>query len=65
MKLVCPICGSDDLVRDAAARFNPETAQWELSDVYDDVTCDQCELEIDPVKDSEYLSSQAAARSSK
>ena len=57
MKMVCPHCGSDDLVRDAAARFNPDSNQWEMSDFYDDITCCQCDCEVDPVKEDQYKAS--------
>lgn len=41
--LVCTRCGSDDIVVDACARWNPETTAWELSGTYDDKTCCACE----------------------
>lgn len=42
MRLICPYCHSDNIARDAAARWNPETKDWELSCVHDDITCDDC-----------------------
>lgn len=39
-KLVCPHCGSGNIIRDAAARWDGE--KWELSCVYDNMTCDDC-----------------------
>jgi|688.fasta_scaffold594706_2 hypothetical protein len=42
MKLLCPYCHSDNIARAAAARWNPETKDWELSCVHDDMTCDDC-----------------------
>lgn len=42
MKLLCPCCHSDNIIRDAAARWNPETNEWELASVQDDMTCDDC-----------------------
>ena len=44
--LSCPHCGSDDLIRDAAARWNPESAEWQLCSIFDCITCDGCEEEI-------------------
>ena len=40
MKLLCPHCHSDNIIRDASARWNGE--EWELSGVYDVMTCDDC-----------------------
>jgi hypothetical protein len=42
MKLLCPCCHSDNIIRDAAARWNTEKDDWELSFLYDGMTCDDC-----------------------
>lgn len=42
---VCPQCGSINVVRDAYARFNPETQMWEVVHIFDDSRCDDCEYE--------------------
>jgi len=47
IKLVCDTCGSDDIVRDATARWNVAAQDWALSDVMDDTTCEQCGAEVD------------------
>ncbi|PPQ37287.1 hypothetical protein SAMN06265338_1363 [Rhodoblastus acidophilus] len=41
-KPICPNCGGDSLVSDAAARWNFETQAWELSCANDDKSCDDC-----------------------
>lgn len=40
--LTCPKCGSADITRDACARWNPATDDWELSSTYDLMTCSDC-----------------------
>lgn len=40
MKLLCPHCNSENISRDASAKWNGE--EWGLSCVYDDMTCDDC-----------------------
>lgn len=48
--LVCPYCKSDEIVRDATAKQNPDTGEWELAGVQDAVTCEGCgRTEIDPI----------------
>jgi hypothetical protein len=42
IELVCPTRGAADMVRDAAARWNAETQEWERSSIYDVMTCDSC-----------------------
>lgn len=38
----CKACGSDWLIRDASAAWNPATKAWELSGVHDYVFCGDC-----------------------
>lgn len=38
----CPRCGSDNVQRDACARWDVATQRWELITVYDDATCAAC-----------------------
>lgn len=45
-KMVCPLCGSDDVTADGVTRWNVETQKWELSDVYDGGHCGGCEKEL-------------------
>ena len=47
IRIVCPECGSDNIVKDASARWNVETGAWELSTTYDATTCDDCGHESD------------------
>jgi hypothetical protein len=42
IELLCPSCGAADMTRDACARWNVETGDWELSAIYDTMTCDAC-----------------------
>lgn len=45
VKPVCSHCGSDSLARDASARWDVDTQQWEVSGVYDCTFCDTCSAE--------------------
>lgn len=40
---VCRNCGSDDVVKDAWASWNPVTGDWELSETFDEGYCRACE----------------------
>ncbi|SDL26423.1 DUF3768 domain-containing protein [Aliiruegeria lutimaris] len=42
---VCQRCGSDRVVREAWACWNPATGLWELETVFDREYCHQCEAE--------------------
>ena len=43
---ICPRCGSDSVVADAAARWNTEGQVWEISNVFDKGHgCDDCGAE--------------------
>ncbi|WP_157217986.1 hypothetical protein [Flavisphingomonas formosensis] len=44
---ICPKCGSDDIVRDACARWSVEAQLWELEGIYDCQTCNACGAEGD------------------
>jgi hypothetical protein len=40
---VCPECGSDNVAADAAARWNTENQDWEVSNIFDKGHgCDDC-----------------------
>jgi hypothetical protein len=39
----CGRCGSEDVVRDAWAAWNPNTGLWELQQVFDHAVCESCE----------------------
>lgn len=45
-KPVCQECGSDDVSFDAAAVWNQETQQYELSSTFDSGGCRNCEQEF-------------------
>jgi hypothetical protein len=40
---ICGRCGSEDVVRDAWAVWNPATGLWELQQVFDHAVCETCE----------------------
>ena len=44
IRIVCEECGSDDIVRDANARWNVETQEWELTNAFDKPNW--CESEV-------------------
>lgn len=46
---VCDVCGSDDLVKDAAATWDNEAQAWVLLSTYDSTTCQSCEREGDTI----------------
>jgi len=41
----CRTCGSERVVKDAWACWNPQTGLWELQAVFDQEYCEQCEAE--------------------
>lgn len=41
----CQTCGSERVVKDAWACFNPETGLWEIETVFDHEFCQACEAE--------------------
>lgn len=47
---VCDVCGSDDLVKDAAAVWDHEAQGWSLSSTYDSTTCQSCLREGDDME---------------
>ncbi|MBV2149902.1 hypothetical protein KRZ98_16785 [Sphingobium sp. AS12] len=47
VKPVCRDCGSEDIGRDATARWDEDLQDWSLTAVYDSVTCDSCGAESD------------------
>ena len=44
MKIVCPYCKSENIVRDACATWNG--TEWVLAGLYDDITCQDCDAEF-------------------
>ena len=44
--MVCKTCGSEEVSKDATARWNVESQEWELSATYDKPNfCETCEGE--------------------
>lgn len=55
IKIVCEVCGSENVKRDAQATWCEETQQWVLCNVLDNANCesDECdgaEVELKEVK---------------
>ena len=40
---LCSACGSDNITRDALVCWDDEAQRWEVSNVLDDATCEDCE----------------------
>lgn len=43
IEIVCDMCGSSDIVKDAWAAWDIDAQDWELSSVFDDNFCQNCE----------------------
>ncbi len=43
--MVCRECGSEDVVRDAWAQWDPDKQDWVLENVFDAAFCNNCEGE--------------------
>ncbi|MEM1153532.1 MAG: hypothetical protein AAGI44_05285 [Pseudomonadota bacterium] len=46
INLKCPSCGSDNVWRDALARWSFECQEWVLDCTYDDMGCSDCQDEF-------------------
>lgn len=44
IRIVCSWCGSNDVARDAWARWDEAAQDWVLGAVFDDGWCHRCEL---------------------
>jgi hypothetical protein len=42
---VCKTCGSENVLKDAWAKFNPEIQEWVLENIFDNEYCEECENE--------------------
>ena len=47
---ICDVCGSADLVKDAAAVWDRDRQEWSLLSTYDSTTCQRCEREGDTIE---------------
>lgn len=47
---VCSECGSEDIVKDAWVKWNVETQEWEIDDVFSETFCTECESDCYPVR---------------
>lgn len=45
LNMVCSVCGSKDVVRDAWAEWDFEAQEWVLQNVFDNAYCETCEGE--------------------
>lgn len=45
VKPICPVCGSEHIVRDACARWDKASGQWVLAELQDCHFCDTCNRE--------------------
>jgi len=56
-KKVCKYCGSDDIVVDAFARWNPDKDMFVLDEVFEYTYCNQCdgETQIEDIELNEDL----------
>ncbi|QWY83489.1 hypothetical protein [Rhizobium phage RHph_X2_28B] len=41
-KIVCTLCGSDDVKRDAWASWDKDKQEWVLDDIFDSCFCENC-----------------------
>jgi hypothetical protein len=48
IKMICPSCGSDDVTRDALARWSVPEQKWTLSSELDSMHCEACDRDIGP-----------------
>lgn len=42
INVVCPCCGSKNILKDAYATWNTDAQDWELHSTYDDIVCEDC-----------------------
>ena len=53
VKMLCPHCGSDDICRDASAKWDAQHADWVMSGVQDTMTCQACDTDFDEAREDE------------
>lgn len=46
IKKICPVCRGDNVWKDANARFNEATQEWELLNIFDSEYCEDCDCEV-------------------
>lgn len=46
----CAACGSDNVMRDASARWDDASQSWFLGEVFDAAFCDSCECDASLVE---------------
>ena len=44
-KPICTYCGSDDVSRDAYAKWDIDTQEWEIITTFDSYYCEDCDGE--------------------
>ena len=50
ISIVCKTCGSDDIVKDAWAKWDYSLQQWVLLQAFDNVWCEKCEGETNLIE---------------
>ena len=45
LNMICQICGSENVVKDALAEWDKEKQNWVLRAVLDNTNCEDCESE--------------------
>jgi len=50
---ICPNCGSESVGHDAAARWNVEKQDYEISSIQDNAWCDECGYDGDGLDEKE------------
>lgn len=46
----CPLCDSEDVVKDAWVCWNREDDEWEIQSIFDQAFCTSCENSIEIVE---------------
>lgn len=59
VKLLCPSCGADAVMRDAFATWDEDAQEWELHSVYDTFACNSCGAEFKEPTEEEIVDGDA------
>jgi ribosomal protein L37AE/L43A len=49
MKIECPHCGGENVMRDAWVVWSVPDQRWEIKDIFDQYFCEDCQGETLPV----------------
>ena len=50
MEMICGECGGSNVTSDASAEWDVESQDWVLRAVYDEKTCEDCDMSVDVIK---------------